>query len=53
LRQVEEGLGEVGRLAEIAPIIVVGAEGEDAFALGSKAEIGRDDAEAPFMVSSF
>ena len=43
------GLGEVGGAAEVAPIVVVGAEGEDFFALGGEAEIGGDDGEDPFF----
>jgi len=30
---MEGGLGEVGGTAEVAPIVVIGAEGEDFFAL--------------------
>ena len=37
------GLGEVGWAAEVAPIIFIGAEGEDVFALGGEAEVGGDD----------
>ena len=49
LLQVEGGLGEVGGAAEVAPIVVVGAEGEDFFALGREAEVGRDDGEDAFF----
>ena len=34
LLHVEGGLGEVGRAAEVAPVVGVGAEGEDGLALG-------------------
>ncbi len=37
LFQVEGGLGEVGGAAEVAPIVLVGAEGEDFFVLGREA----------------
>jgi len=33
LLEMEGGLGEVGGTAEVAPIVVIGAEGEDFFAL--------------------
>src|SRR5438477_11506894 len=49
LFQVERGLGEVGGAAEVAPIVLVGAEGEDFFALGGEAEVGRDDREDAFF----
>ena len=39
------GLGEVGGAAEVAPVVVVGAEGEDGLALGGEAEVGGDDGE--------
>ncbi len=42
-------MGEVGGAAEVAPIIFVGAEGEDFFALGREAEVGRDDGEGAFF----
>jgi hypothetical protein len=38
-------LGEVGGAAEVAPVVFVGTEGEDFFALGGKAEIGVNDGE--------
>src|SRR5204862_4713502 len=49
LFQVEGGLGEVGGAAEVAPMVLVGAEGEDFFALGREAEVGRDDGEDAFF----
>jgi hypothetical protein len=45
LLKVPCGLREVGGRAEVAPIIFVGAEGEDVFALGGEAEVGVDDGE--------
>src|SRR5437016_560002 len=49
LFQVEGGLSEIGGAAEVAPIVLVGAEGEDFFALGGEAEVGRDDGEDAFF----
>jgi len=49
LRQVEGRLGEVGGAAEVAPVVVVGAEGEDFLALVSEAEVGGDDREDAFF----
>jgi hypothetical protein len=34
LLQVEGGLSQVGGAAEVAPVVVVGAEGEDFLGLG-------------------
>src|SRR5713226_9701907 len=45
LLEVQGGLGEVGGAAEVAPVVFVGAEGEDFFALGGEAEIRVDDGE--------
>ena len=45
LLQVEGGLGEVGGAAEVAPVVLVGAEGEDGVGLGGEAEVGIDDGE--------
>src|SRR5215831_7288241 len=45
LLKVEGSLGEVGGAAEVAPVVFVGAEGEDFFALGGEAKIGVDDGE--------
>lgn len=45
LLQIEGGLGEVGGLAEVAPVGVVVAEGQDFFAWGGEAEVGVDDGE--------
>ena len=47
--KVAGGLGEVVGRAEVAPIVVIGAEGKDFFALGSEAEIGGDDGEDAFF----
>jgi len=49
LFQVEGGLSEIGGAAEVAPVVLVGAEGEDFFALGGEAEVGRDDGEDAFF----
>ena len=49
LREIEGGLGEAGGAAKIAPIILVGSEGEDLFALRREAEIGGDDREDAFF----
>ncbi len=49
LLEVEGGLGEVGGAAEVAPVVVVGAEGEDFFALGGETKIGVDDGEGAFF----
>ena len=43
--QIVGGLGEVGGAAEVAPVVLVGTEGEDFFAFGREAEIARDDGE--------
>ena len=42
-------MGEVGGTAEVAPIVLVGAEGEDFLALGGEAEVGGDDGEDVFF----
>jgi hypothetical protein len=42
-------LGEVGGAAKVAPVVFVGAEGEDFFALGREAKIGVDDGEDAFL----
>src|ERR1700733_785875 len=42
-RDVAFSFGDILRPAKIAPVILVGAEGEDRFALGSETEIGRND----------
>jgi hypothetical protein len=49
LLEVEGGLGEVGGAAEVAPVVFVGAEGDDLIALGGEAEIGVDDGERAFF----
>ena len=51
LLEVEGGLGEVGGAAEVAPVVFVGAEGEDFLALPSESTIGVDDGEDPSSVS--
>ena len=43
------GLGEVGGAAEVAPVVFVGAEGEDFFALGREAQIRVDDGKDAFF----
>ncbi len=45
LLEIVGGLGEVGGAAEVAPIVVVGAEGEDGLSLAGEAEVGGDDGE--------
>ena len=47
--QVEGGLSDVGGAAEVAPIVLVGTEGEDFFALRGEAEVGRDDGKDAFF----
>ena len=49
LPQIEGGLDEVGRAAQVAPIVLVGAEGGNVFALVGEAEVGRDDGEDSFF----
>src|SRR6266567_5480231 len=49
LLRVEGGLGEVGGAAEVAPVVLVGAEGEDFLALGSEAEVRGDDGKDAFF----
>ena len=49
LLQIVGGLGEIGGAAEVAPVVVVGAEGEDFLALGGEAEVGGDDGEDAFF----
>ena len=43
------GLSEVGGAAEVAPVVGVGAEGEDVLALAGEAEVGGDDGEDAFF----
>jgi hypothetical protein len=45
LLEIEGGLGEVGGLAEVAPVRIVCAEGLDFLALGGEADVGVDDGE--------
>ena len=45
LLQIVRGLRQIVGSAQIAPIIFVGAEGEDVFALAGEAKIGGDDGE--------
>ena len=42
-------MGEVGGAAEVAPVVLVGAEGEDFFALSGEAEVEGDDGEDAFF----
>jgi hypothetical protein len=49
LLQIVGGLGEVGGTAEVTPIVVIGAKGEDVFSLGGEAKIGRDNGENAFF----
>jgi len=42
-------LGEVGGAAEVAPIVLVGAEGEDGLALGGETEVSGDDGKGVFF----
>jgi len=49
LLQIEGGLGEVGGAAEVAPVVFVGAKGENFFSLGGEAEVGVDDGEDAFF----
>ena len=49
LLEIVGGLGEVGGAAEVAPVVGVGAEGEDGLALGGEAEVGGDDGEDAFF----
>ena len=41
--EVARGMGEVGGTAEVAPVVFVGAEGEDVFSFGSEAKVVVDD----------
>ena len=43
LLQIQGGLGEIGGAAEVTPVVFVGAESEDFFALDGEAQIGVDD----------
>lgn len=45
LLEVEGGLGEVGGPAEVAPIVLVGGEGEDFLTKPGQAEVGVNDRE--------
>jgi hypothetical protein len=45
LAQIGSGLGEVRWAAKVAPVVLVGAKGEDFLALGGEAEVGIDDGE--------
>src|SRR6266478_2773141 len=47
--QVVGGLSEIGGAAEVAPVVLVGVEGEDFLALGGEAEVGGDDGENAFF----
>ena len=48
--EVGGGLGEVGGAAEVAPVELVGAEGENFLALGGEVEVGVDDGEDAGLV---
>ncbi len=48
LLEIFGGLGEVGGAAEVAPVIFIGAKGEDLFSLSGEAEIGGNDREDAF-----
>jgi len=47
--QIAFGFSEVLRPAEIAPVRLIGAKGEDRFTLGGETEIGRDDGKDAFL----
>jgi len=49
LLDVAGGLREVRGAAEVAPVVFVGAEGEDFLAQGGEAKIGVDDGEDAFF----
>ena len=42
-------MGEVRGTAEVAPVVFVGAEGEDFLSLSSKAKVGVDDRKGAFL----
>lgn len=42
-------MGEVGRATKVAPVVLLGAEGEDLLALGGEAEVRIDDGEDAFF----
>ena len=43
LLKVAGGLGEVGGTAEVAPVVLIGSEGEDFFSFGGEPKVGVDD----------
>ncbi len=45
LVQIVGGLRQIFGAAEVAPIVVVGAEGEDVLSLSGEAQVGVDDGE--------
>ena len=47
--QVAFGFGEVLGPAEIAPVRLIGAKGEDRFTLSGETEVGGDDGEGAFL----
>jgi len=49
LFQIVSGLREIGGAAEVAPIVVVGPEGEDVLSLSGEAQVGVDDGENAFF----
>ena len=48
-RQIAFGFSEVLSPAEIAPVRLIGAKGEDRLTLGGETEIGGDDGEGAFL----
>ena len=49
LVQILSGLRYIFRLAEIAPIVFVGAKGDKCFSQGSKTQIRVDNGEGPML----
>jgi len=49
LLQIKGSLGEIGGAAQVAPVVFVGAEGEDFFSLTGEAEVGVDDGEDAYF----
>jgi len=50
LLKMQGCLGKIGGAAEVAPVVFVGAEGEDFLALGGETEIDINDGEGAFLV---
>ena len=42
-------MGQVAGTAEIAPVVLVGAEGQDFFSFGREAEVGVDNRKGAFL----